>query len=217
MSWAKLFLSKLRLYWPVGLIYVLVGMYLISPTITRNVAAEHVEVALVQAQAHRAISPTINRYTGHPTRMQIDRIGVDLLIRTGTYDPISQAWTLDDSHLFVNTLIDPDPVISTEKSEQPQKVLFYGHHTSAVLGKTDDLVFGDILVITTAEGQVFSYYYVGDETVNPNDTVILKKERESTPVALLTCDGAWDQFRRIMYFAPLGVDSPKNITNERAV
>lgn len=215
MRATKTFLIKLRLYWPAVVLYGLVAMYFTLPQLTKTATAEQVKVTLTQVQ--RATPPVAIEYTGHPNRLTIERLGIDFSIKDGVYDASRQSWTLDGDHVFVDASTNQNPVISTDQSKQPHKVLFYGHHTPTVLGKTDNIVPGDILTITTDDGIVFSYYYVSDETADPNDVTILNKARESTPIALLTCGGGWDQFRRIMYFAPLKAVSPKTITNERTL
>jgi hypothetical protein len=207
-------LRKMKLYIPACILYGLVAFYLIYPIFVHKAVAEQVKNQLVVTQANEPQETHVPVITGTPKDITIKRIGINLPVGIGNFSSSDQKWTLDQSHIFVSDVNTAHPIISNTPSSQPYKTVFYGHHSSRILGLTDELVPGDILTIDVAEGYTFTYYFNGDNSVSPRDISILHTASDSTPVALITCTGPWDQSRRVMYFSLLG--EPKK-TNSKVV
>lgn len=185
--------------------YLFVACLFLFPVVHQHIVAREVHHQLTVIQTQTATLPPITEtISGKPQTFQIQRLHIDFPVVPGTFDAASRSWTLDSQHVFVNVANNASPQLSTATENQPQMVTFYAHNFSDVVGNTKNLVPGDILTITTDTHYTFRYYYVHDQIVSPSDTQVLQTANQDTPVALLTCTGAWDQVRRVMYFAPLG-------------
>lgn len=199
--------SGLRIYGYAISFYCFVAFLLLSPVISRQqVSAQVIQQLTVTQQTlnKHAAAPTASVISGRPVQFRIERLNIDFPVALGTYNPVTRGWTLDSNHVFLNSLANPEPLISNSRKFQPTTAVFYAHNFKHVIGKTVDLVPGDILTVTTDNRYTFRYYYTNDAVVQPQDTDILHMPNRTPEVALITCTGAWDQARRIMYFAPLG-------------
>ena len=203
MRWFKKKLSTSRVYGPAILLYSVIAAYFFIPAFQQVTVAGEVKNHL-DTVIHNSVQSDINVTTGHPKTMSIDRLDIKLSIHEGIYDKSTKTWTLDQSNLFVSTLNNANPIVSTSGTKQPLKVVFYGHNTDRVLLKTSNLTVGDILKINTAEGGVLTYYYVGDKYIAPESAGILRADRDETPIVLITCDGLLSTTRRVMFFAQIG-------------
>jgi Sortase domain len=184
--------------------YLFVASLFLYPLMHQHAVAHNVQHQLTTIQAQTTAAPITETISGEPQTFQIKRLGIDFPVAPGMFDVVNKSWTLDSQHVFVNTLDNANPTLSTSTTAQPRIVTFYAHNFSNVVGNTKNLVAGDILTITTDTNYTFRYYYVHDQVVGPNDAQILQAPNQDLPVALITCTGTWDQSRRIMYFAPLG-------------
>jgi hypothetical protein len=184
--------------------YLFIASLIVYPIVHQHAVATEVQHQLTTIQTQATANPITETISGKPQTFQIKRLGINLPVAPGVFNEVSKDWTLDSQHVFVNTLDNAHPTLSTSKAAQPQVITFYAHNFSDVVGSTKNLVAGDILTITTDTNYTFRYYYVHDQIVNPSDSQILQAPNQDTPVALITCTGTWDQVRRIMYFAPLG-------------
>ena len=144
-----------------------------------------------------------------PTRLVIERLGIDLSVTPGTYNPATQTWTLNNSHVFVSTFTSPAPVVSTEETDS--RVLLYGHNYQKILGKTVNLHPGDTVRIFTAKGYEFVYKYARDEVTTPADDRVLQAG-VAEPLTIMTCVGTWDEKRRLMHFDFVELRKPANLS-----
>lgn len=192
--------AAVKIYSPAVLLYVAIATYLLFPMYEKIAVAEQVNNHLDNIMSS-SVQNRINEVTGKPRTVSIERLNINLPVQLGVYDTNTKSWTLDSTHLFVSTFNDAKPKISTDSHKQPLKIVFYGHNTNQILLNTSHLVKGDILKVTTTDGNVLSYYYVSDEYVSPRSSDILHASRGKTPLVLITCDGLFSTSRRIMYFA----------------
>lgn len=125
-----------------------------------------------------------------PIRLKIPRIGVNVPVVPGTYD--KKTWDLSpDSALYATDTVLPN--------NQSGNTLIYGHHTSGIFLKTDDLHEGDKLYVFTGGNRIFVYTYTSSAVVVPTDTSIFYYQGEPQ-ITLLTCNGFFDTYRRLMFF-----------------
>lgn len=150
-------------------------------------------VAATFTPAYHTPTPSPAVLSGTPVRLEIPRLGISLAIEAGGIDPQTNDWILSNTAAHFAPMTAP-------ASEAPGNTLIYGHNTPAVLMPTSGLMPGDTLIITTANGHVFTYSYRGDESVIPSDTHIVTSSSATPQVSLLTCEGMWSDKRRIMYF-----------------
>ena len=136
--------------------------------------------------------------SGQPDRLHITRLGVDLSIREGSYDVANDEWTLSDDAAYFAT-------ITALPNNQQGNTFIYGHNTTAVLEPVKNIISGDLLTISTQNGRTFTYAYVDDMSVTPDQTTVLDPASEKPKVTLMTCEGIFSQTRRIMRFEFVGV------------
>ena len=135
---------------------------------------------------------------GQPTKLKIDRLGIDLPIIFGKYDAANDSWTVrDDAVQYAS--------VSTLPNDESGNTFLYGHNTSKVLDAVKDLRVGDKLTITTSNGRIFTYSYNKDVSVKPNKTDVITAPSDAPRVTLMTCEGIFSQMRRLMYFNFEGV------------
>lgn len=157
------------------------------------------EVAAVHAPASiRKVVKEKKIVSGHPVRVTITRLGVSLPVVDGVYDQTEGSWTLsDDKAQFATETTEPNDDFGT--------TFIYGHNIPTVFEPLKDLTTGDILTVETDNGHTFTYRYLSDEIVSPEDTSILDEHSASPRVILMTCNGIWSENRRVMYFELQGV------------
>lgn len=197
--------------------YVAVAVLVATPHISRALTEKRVHQQLVAAEHSlnqtKATQPTTATVSGLPVHLTIRRLGISFPIAKGYYNIASQNWTLDSNHVFIDAYTNPNPIIG---AGQTTDVFIYGHNFNNVLGKTTEMVPGDILTLTTDNGYVFHYYFVTSTAVIPSNVSVLTLESKQYPVMLVTCTGLWDQDRRIMYFTPLGPPIKANAQTQGA-
>jgi LPXTG-site transpeptidase (sortase) family protein len=136
--------------------------------------------------------------SGHPIKVTVTRLGVSLPVIDGTYDQTGDSWTLsDDKAQFATETAAPNDGFGA--------TFIYGHNIPTVFEPLKDLVVGDILTVETDNGYTFTYRYLSDEIVSPEDTSVLDEHSVAPRVTLMTCDGIWSENRRVMYFELQGV------------
>lgn len=200
---------KLRLYLLASLVYVGIASLVIVPALQRYSTSQRVKAQLThyihQAALHKpAAASSPSPISDIPVTITISRLGINLPVAPGYYNQFSRKWTLDSIHVFTDSSTTPHPLVSTK---QFRVTVFYGHDIPGILISTSQLTYGDIMTITTQNGYVFQYYYDTAKVVAPTDTTILDEPNRGDPVSLVTCTGLWYQFRHVMYFHLLSVQS----------
>lgn len=135
--------------------------------------------------------------SGEPIGMQIPSLGIDLPVENGIFIESNQTWKVTTGKVHYATMTGlPSTTIGN--------TLLYGHNNKKTLGATKQIATGDQLIIRTANGHVFTYKYVGDETVAPDNTTVLSKNADVPSLTLLTCSGMLSEQRRLMQFVLVG-------------
>lgn len=133
------------------------------------------------------------RLEGVPVRLVVSRLGVDLAVHEGFYDPDTQEWTLNDTDAFFM-------VLTHQPNDVGGNTFIYGHNQAAVFLPLAGLEVGDIVDLYTSNNLHFVYRYDHDSFVAPTMTQILYEEAETPQLILMTCEGVLSEARRIMYF-----------------
>lgn len=138
---------------------------------------------------------------GSPDRLTITRLGIDLSVEPGFFDPHSRDWTLsDDAALYAMATVPPN--------DSNGATLLYGHATEAVFGTLPQLKPGDIATIDSKKGgETFRYIYQSRIDVEPTDTRVFDSTGEPRLV-LQTCTGPWDSMRSMYLFTLESVEQP---------
>ncbi len=165
-----------------------------SLSIKRVIATN--DVRINQTIESPAAKPT---QTALPASISLPRLGINLDVQDGHYNPTTRLWTLSNDSVFYAS------DVTTPLSSKKSNTLIYGHNRADVLKKTEKLVEGDQLLIKGRNGKLFEYYYVHDNYANPTDTNILGLAAEKPEIRLMTCEGTFYQYRRIMTFRLLKV------------
>jgi len=131
--------------------------------------------------------------SGHPVNFTVERLGINLPVRDGTYDSHTNEWTLSTDAVFFATL-------TMEPNEASGNTFIYGHNQSQVIGPMKDIVVGDIVSLKTSNGHTFRYAYSHDSIVAPTFVDILKQDPATPQLTVMTCEGIWSEARRAMYF-----------------
>ena len=131
--------------------------------------------------------------SGQPSRLVIERLGIDLSVRDGIYDNTTDEWTLSDDAAFFARM-------TTLPNDTRGNTFIYGHNTDQVLASVKDLIVGDIVKLVATNGLTFTYSYRDDDIVAPNATAVLEANFSTPQLTLMTCEGIWSNERRLMYF-----------------
>jgi sortase (surface protein transpeptidase) len=131
---------------------------------------------------------------GQPASLSLPRLGVALDILPGTYLPASKTWTLDSAHAFY---------MQPPEGMAAHVPIIYGHNIPAVFRKLDGVAPHEVLRITTQDGRLLLFTYVGDRVVQPDDDTAIRVSAHNT-IFLITCTGSHFQQRRILQFEYLG-------------
>lgn len=97
---------------------------------------------------------------GYPKRISIERLEISLDIKPGYYDEVSQRWTLEEGKAFFATLSD---IPSTFDGN----TIIYAHNKKDAFLDTSSLIEGDVIIIETTDGIIFTYEYYAGEVVYP--------------------------------------------------
>lgn len=130
--------------------------------------------------------------SGKPIRIHIPRIGINLSIIEGDYDPRANAWTLTEDKAQFARMTDM-------ANNESGNTFIYGHNTAAVFAPLASLKAGDKAIITTSNGRNFTYVFNGQKLVNPDTTSILATSQKPI-MTLMTCEGIFSEARRVAIF-----------------
>lgn len=157
---------------------------------TRAVAAMHV------APVKRV---TFVASTGVPVRIVIPDLSMDISVRPGTFDPVTEEWTLSEDSAYYATF-------SVPANDSNGTTLIYGHAKPAMFEPLAELLPGMNIDVHTDSGKIFSYTFASMREVVPTDTSVLTDT--GPPVLVLqTCTGPWDAYRALYQFQYTGLRS----------
>lgn len=175
-------------YFNIACIYFLVGTFFLYPAYSASLNTPPT-LPVVNARSPEVIS-------GNPVKIQIPSIAIDLAVTAGEYS--ESQWTDSPSSAVYAR-------VSSLPNSELGNTIIYGHNTPSVFYPTQSLRIGARALITTDNNHVFEYEYTSSENVQPDDVRIFRKNTSSAQLVILTCDGFWDQQRRLMYFTLVSV------------
>jgi LPXTG-site transpeptidase (sortase) family protein len=151
-------------------------------------------VAASEAQrrlaVYQAAHPLIQ---GMPNRIVVPKLGLDLPVVQGAYNPTTKQWTVSDD--YANWA--PNTAQSNNKDGQ---TLIYGHNSWKIFaGLVNGLKPGDPVYVYTANNHLFEYTYNSAETVSPNDAqALFDSMKTGTGLKLITCELTDFSWRHVM-------------------
>ncbi|MBC7707687.1 sortase [Polaromonas sp.] len=166
---------------------ILAGVYVVNrPT--------PVVASRSQASNQVAKSPeTKPSHIGLPARLQIADIAVNVAITAGTYNPITEDWSVASDTAQYAT--DTPPV-----NDGAGTTLLYGHNNKLVFMPLFSLTPGTLATVITDDGQIFTYRFDTSNDVAPSDSQALKNNYAPT-MKLLTCSGPEFSRRTLFSFS----------------
>jgi LPXTG-site transpeptidase (sortase) family protein len=181
-------------------LYLILGLIIAVPFVTKSMTKNQNSAkvaALSQELAHA--KPTDEPFGEMATSLKIERLGIDVPVVDGEYNFTNQTWDLSGNKVHLGTMFD-------QINNTGGFSFMYGHNNRDVLGKTKQLIKNDIMAIFTTSGRTVYYAYDYDIEVKPDQYNTLTESRKPNYVALMTCNGLYDQNRRIMYFRYVGYE-----------
>lgn len=150
----------------------------------------------VQAVAAKPRVSTVKatRIEGVPNRIVIPSLNIDLPVVAHSFDAAKQTWAVETNaaNYAANT---------AKVNNQDGQTLIYGHDTDKVFAPTGKLQTGDKVYVYATNGHIFTYSFVEAKDVLPTDAPSLFADMQhGTGIKLMTCDGTYYQYRRIMSF-----------------
>lgn len=91
---------------------------------------------------------------------------------------------------------------SSARPGENGNIIIYGHNKLKLFGKALALKKGDLIDITTNDGQIHTYQIFDTETVDPSDISVLNPTTEET-LTFYTCTGFLDSKRFIIKAKPI--------------
>lgn len=151
----------------------------------------HAEAAQHQLPAAVTQPQTVS---GLPVRIVVPAADIDLPVVKGSYSKPAHAWSVAPT--MANYATNTAPV-----NNKKGQTLIYGHNNSHVFGPLLNLKPRDIAYVYTDNKHIFEYRYTGSADISPDRTDIFKQMSAAGPgLKLITCDGAYFQFRHLMSF-----------------
>jgi len=131
---------------------------------------------------------------GIPSRIVVPSLSIDLPVVSQSYSSASKTWPVSPTE--ANYASNTAPVNNSKG-----QTLIYGHSTRSIFGPLLNLKDNDIAYIYTSNGHVFKYAYTGSQDVTPYKLSIFQ-DMAGAPAGLkmITCDGPYFQYRRLMSF-----------------
>lgn len=146
-----------------------------------------------------------------PAHIKLPRLAVDLDVVPGEYIAKSKTWTLDRTHAFIM-----QPITTEQGNVLPATPVIYGHNIPAVFTKLDGVTADELLEITQADGKTYTFKYVDDIRVAPDDNSVLQRAMPNT-ILLMTCTGPRFEERRVLRFELVGADKAAAIKDSSHV
>ena len=154
----------------------------------------HISEAAQAAQLKLASEPKAVKLQGTPNRILIPSLNIDLPVVSQSYSPALKSWPVSA----------PTANYATETAlinNFHGQSLIYGHDIRSVFEPLLSLQSKAVVYVYTDNGHVFKYNYAGAHDVSPRQTTIVADmAKQPAGLNLITCDGAYFQYRHVMSF-----------------
>lgn len=190
-------LTKLRFYGGVLGIYLttfIIGLYAFMPSLFHKPAAVAQTSNAVVVRPDQEPTPPKPIISGLPVRIVVPRLGIDLRVMKGEYNPEDKSWTLVDGKIEAYYAMP-----SVMANDFGGNTFVYGHKNRFVFGALEKLAPGDVAHIYTENKLVFTYTFTSSQEMTPDQTSIF--DYQGPPqLTLQTCTGNWYELRRLSIF-----------------
>lgn len=192
--------NKTRFYSGVLVLYGLTLLFMVNafwPALLRRPSAVVAQENPSNTTVIRpAADPIVEKeiITGHPIRVVVPRLGIDLPLKNGEYNPATGTWTLIDGRKEAYFAMP-----SVLANDYGGNTFVYGHNNRFVFGALKNLVPGDVAQLYTDNKLIFTYTYQSGKELKPNETSIF--DYKGPPqLTLQTCTGNWYELRYLHTF-----------------
>ncbi len=186
--------KTLRIAQVTGVVVGLFGLWMLVP----------MQYAVMQQKRALAATPSVtipaiapvpvpSVVSGHPVRVQIPSLGIDVAVYDGTYNQKTGEWTLRDTDAQY-------ALPSSLPNDTTGNTLIYGHYNGKVFQELHRVETGAEAYVLTAEGQKFVYTFMSSQVMSPTDTSVFLYDGPPR-LTLQTCTGRYMQNRHMHYFA----------------
>jgi LPXTG-site transpeptidase (sortase) family protein len=172
-----------------------IAALILSIPLIENVWTKHrISGAAQAAQTKVNAAPAAAKLQGIPNRILIPSLKIDLPVVSQSYSPVIKSWPVASS--VANYAAETAPINNTQG-----QTLIYGHDNSSVFGPLLGMQAGDIVYVYTDNGHLFKYSFSGFRDVSPRQvSVVADMAKAPAGLNLLTCTGAYFQYRHLMSF-----------------
>ncbi|MEO5950353.1 MAG: sortase [Candidatus Saccharimonadales bacterium] len=177
----------------IGTLFILAGILLGSGSIISYLdPMMSSTVAAVSTSTVSTKKSTDETSAQEPVHISVPNTGLSVNIQPGYYNEKDGSWTLSKTEAQF-------AVISNEPNTVSGNTYIYGHNTSEVFAKLQDVKTGDKAIVSTADGKQYTYVLVSTKEVSPTD--VDQFSYKGKPILTLqTCSGLWDQYRKLFVF-----------------
>jgi len=177
------------------LVPLALALVILCIPLTENVWTRHqISRAAQAAQVKLSVKPTAAKLQGIPNRILIPSLNIDLPVVSQSYSPALKTWPVSAATANYAT---ETTLINNFHGQS----LIYGHDIRSVFEPLLDLQPNAIVYVYTDNGHVFKYTYAGSHDVSPRQTTIVADmANQPAGLNLITCDGAYFQYRHVMNF-----------------
>ena len=152
-----------------------------------------VQAYIPMAPIARQIAPVVS---GTPTRLVVESVGMDVSVDIGTYDPVTDTWTLGDDRAYY-----ADNTVPTNNNNGT--TLIYGHALDTMFAPLLGIQAGAVAYVHTDKGRVVEYRYQSTSQLEPSDTSVFTASGPPL-LKLQTCSGPMDIYRSMYTFQYIG-------------
>ena len=157
---------------------------------TRHQISEAAQAAQLKLNGR----PKTAKLQGTPNRILVPSLNIDLPVVSQSYSPALKSWPVSAATANYAT---ETALINNFHGQS----LIYGHDIRSVFEPLLNLQPNAIVYVYTDNGHVFKYTYSGSHDVSPRQTTIVADmSNQPAGLNLITCDGAYFQYRHVMNF-----------------
>ena len=181
-----------------GTALIVLSLIVIIPTLYFRYSHQGtVSLAAVMPQVKNIVAPQpgIPRISGQPISVSVPSVWINNVpVVDGVYDAATGDWNVGLSQAqFIPQTALPNNIQGD--------TYIYGHYRPAVFAYLHHVVAGSSATVTTANGYLFTYQYVGTYAIAPSDSSVLAYTGVGPPILTLqTCSGDFFQNRQLYIF-----------------
>lgn len=136
------------------------------------------------------VSPSLPKFISIPSAK------INAEVASGGYK--DNKWILDDNYvLFLPT---------SAKLGEGGNTILYAHNREGLFGNLKKASYGDVIVLSDANGKKYKYSIYSIEWIKPYETEKINTYEKDT-ITLFTCDGWFDEKRLVVKAKIIKVDS----------